>query len=151
MILAQGGRFGGWALYMKDGKPAYAYNLVGLERSTVAAQQSLPAGKATIALNFAYEGGGPGKGGTATLSVNGQKVAEARIASTTPFVFSLDEGADVGIDEDTPVTEDYKQGDNKFTGKIVKVTVDTKAPQNANPAQQAAGKSEPKETSRINR
>lgn len=145
VILAQGGRFGGWALYMKDGKPAYAHNLVGMERTTVAAAQPLPAGKATIALDFAYEacpepcrgGGGPGKGGTAILSVNGQKSAEARIPRTTPFIFSADEGADVGIDEDTPVTEDYKQGDNKFTGKIVKVTVETKAPQNANPAKQA--------------
>jgi arylsulfatase A-like enzyme len=140
VIFAQGGRFGGWSLYLKNGKPAYAYNLAGLERTTVAAPQPLPAGKATIVLDFAYEGGGPGKGGTATLSVNGQKAAEARIARTTPFVFSLDEGADVGMDEDTPVTEDYKQGNNKFTGRIVKVTVETKAPQNANPPKQADAK-----------
>lgn len=134
VILAQGGRFGGWTLYMKDGKPAYTYNLVGMQRTTVAASQPLTPGKAAIALDFAYDGGGPGKGGTATLSVNGQKAAEGRIERTAPFVFSLDEGADVGMDEDTPVTEDYKQGDNAFTGKIVKVTVEAKA----NPPVQAA-------------
>ncbi|MGR8935758.1 MAG: arylsulfatase [Gammaproteobacteria bacterium] len=129
VILAQGGRFGGWALYLKDGKPAYTYNLVGMERTTVAAPQPLPAGKATIVLDFAYDGGGPGKSATAALSVNGQKAAEGRIEHTTPLVFSLDEGADVGMDEDTPVTEAYKQGNNKFTGKIIKITVETKAPQ----------------------
>ncbi|MGZ8094847.1 MAG: arylsulfatase [Methylosarcina sp.] len=142
VILAQGGRFGGWSLYMKEGKPVYTYNLVGTERTNVAASQALPAGKATIALDFAYEGGGPGKGGTAILSVNGQKVAEARVPRTTPLIFSADEGADVGMDQDTPVTEDYKQGDNTFTGKIVKVTVETKAPQNANPSKQADAKRE---------
>ncbi|MGR8953506.1 MAG: arylsulfatase, partial [Gammaproteobacteria bacterium] len=140
VILAQGGRFGGWSLYMKDGKPVYTYNLVGTERTTAAGTQPLPAGKATITLDFAYKGGGLGKGGLATLSVNGQKMAEATVPRTTPFIFSADEGADVGMDEDTPVTEDYKQGDNRFTGRIVKVTVATKAPQNANLPKQANGK-----------
>ncbi|MDO8940340.1 MAG: arylsulfatase [Methylicorpusculum sp.] len=134
VILAQGGRFGGWALYMKEGKPAYSYNLAGMQRTTIAAAQPLAAGKASIVLNFAYDGGGPGKGGMATLTVNGEKAAEGRIERTTPFVFSLDEGADVGRDEDTPVSEEYKQGDNRFNGKIVKVTVETKA----NPPVQAA-------------
>ncbi len=127
VILAQGGRFGGWSLYLKDGKPAYTYNWVGLERYTVAASDPLPGGKATITVDFAYDGGGRGKGGTALLSVNGQKVAEGRIAKTNAFVFSLDEGADVGIDEDTPVTEAYTAGSkSRFTGKIDRVTVDLK-------------------------
>ncbi len=127
VILAQGGRFGGWSLYLKDGKPAYAYNWVGLQRYTVAASDPVPAGKATIKVDFAYEGGGRGKGGTATLSVDGKKVAEGRIANTTAFVFSLDEGADVGVDEDTPVTEAYVAGiKSRFTGRIHKVTVEAK-------------------------
>jgi len=126
VILAQGGRFGGWSLYMKDGKPMYVYNLDRLERTTVAAIQAIPPGKATIELDFAYDGGGPGKGGTATLSVNGQKAAQQRIARTTANVFSLDEGADVGMDEDTPVTADYKERDNRFTGQIHKVSVELK-------------------------
>lgn len=134
VILAQGGRFGGWALYMKDGKPAYTYNLVGMQRTTVASSRPIEPGKATVKLDFAYDGGGPGKGGMATLLVNGQKVAEGRIERTTPFVFSLDEGADVGVDQDTPVSEDYAQGNNQFTGKIFKVTVETPLPENGKPS-----------------
>jgi arylsulfatase len=127
VILAQGGRFGGWSLYLKDGKPAYVYNWVGLERYTIAGAQPVPAGKTTITLDFAYDGGGRGKGGTATLSVNGQKVAEGRIANTNANVFSGDEGADVGMDEDTPVTEAYAAGrQSRFSGKILKVTVEVK-------------------------
>lgn len=126
-ILAQGGRFGGWSLYLKDGKPAYTYNWVGLERYTVIAPDAVPAGKATIKVDFAYDGGGRGKGGTATLSVNGQKVAEGRIAKTNAFLFSLDEGADVGMDEDTPVSENYVAGiKSRFTGKIEKVTIEVR-------------------------
>jgi arylsulfatase len=127
VILAQGGRFAGWSLYVKDGKPAYVYNWLGLQRYTVGASDPVPAGRATIKVGFAYDGGGRGKGGTAALSVNGRKVAEGRIANTIPNIFSADEGADVGMDEDTPVTEAYPAGaKNRFTGKINKVTVEVK-------------------------
>ncbi len=126
VIIAQGGRFGGWSLYMKDGKPVYVYNFIGLERYTVASSQAVPAGKATILFDFAYDGGGLGKGGLGTLFVNDQKVAEGRIKRTQPIIFSADETADVGEDDATPVTEEYKAYDNKFTGKILKVTVDVK-------------------------
>jgi arylsulfatase A-like enzyme len=127
VILAQGGRFGGWSLYFKGGKPIYVYNLLGLQRSTVAAAQAIPAGKATIRFEFAYDGGGLAKGGLGTMYVNDKKVAEGRIERTQPIAFSADETADVGEDDATPVTEDYKAYDNKFTGKILKVTVDVKA------------------------
>lgn len=127
VVVAQGGRFGGWSLYLKDGKPTYSYNFVGLERTTVASARALPAGKATIKLDFAFDGGGVGKGGTVALSVNGQKVAEGRIARTAANLFSTDEGADVGTDEDTPVSEDYKAGEpSRFTGKIHKVVIEVK-------------------------
>lgn len=126
VILAQGGRFGGWSLYLKDGKPVYTYNWLGLNRYTVSAPDALPAGKATLIFDFAYDGGGLGKGGNGTLSVNGSKVAEGRIDKTQPMMFSADETADVGVDEATPVTEDYKEGSNKFTGRIEKVTVEVK-------------------------
>jgi arylsulfatase len=126
VILAQGGRFGGWSLYFKSGKPVYTYNFVGLQRFTVAAAQAVPAGKATIRFEFAYDGGGLAKGGLGTIYVNDKKVAEGRIERTQPIVFSADETADVGMDDATPVTEDYKAYDNKFTGKILKVTVDVK-------------------------
>jgi len=125
VLLAQAGRFGGWSLYLKDGKPTYTYNWLGLQRYTVAAKQALPAGKATIRFEFAYEGGGVGKGGIGTLFVNGTKVATGRIDRTQCCAFSADEGADVGADEGTPVTEAYKVP-FKFTGKIAKVTIDLK-------------------------
>ena len=79
VILAQGGRFGGWSLYVKDGKPAYTYNFVGLQQYTVNATERLAPGKATITLDFAYDGNGRGKGGTATLSINGKKVGSGRV------------------------------------------------------------------------
>ena len=126
VILAQAGRFGGWSLYLKDGKPTYTYNFLGLQRFTVAASQALAAGKATIRYEFASDGPGMGKGGIGTIFVNGQKVAEGRIEHTQCCFFSADEGADVGTDDGTPVTEDYKEGDNKFTGTIQKVTIDLK-------------------------
>jgi arylsulfatase A-like enzyme len=125
VILAQAGRFGGWSFYLKDGKPTYTYNWLGLKSYTVAGAQALPAGKATVRFEFAYDGGGAGKGGTGTLYVNGKNVATGRIDQTQCCVFSADEGADVGADEGTPVTEDY-QVPFKFTGKIAKVTIELK-------------------------
>jgi len=128
VILAQGGRFGGWSLYMKDGRPVYAYNYLGLERFTVAAQQEIPAGPATVILDFDYDGGGLGKGGTARLSVNGKIVAEGRIEKTQPLIFSADETADVGLDNQTPVVEGIGIGreETRFTGKIHKITLEVK-------------------------
>ena len=124
VILAQGGRFAGWSLYMKDGRVSYVHNWVGKERYTITSEEPLAPGMATIRYEFTYEGGKPGSGGTGVISVNGQKVAEGRIGNTTPFLYSADETADVGVDEATPVTEDYAEGDNAFTGKIEKVTVE---------------------------
>jgi arylsulfatase len=124
VILAQGGRFAGWSLYMKGGRVSYVHNWVGRERYTITAPQRLPAGKATIRYEFAYDGGDPGSGGTGTIFVNGQQVAQGRIDKTTPFLFSADETADVGVDEATPVTEAYQERHNKFTGTIEKVTVE---------------------------
>jgi Concanavalin A-like lectin/glucanases superfamily len=123
VILAQGGRFAGWSLYMKDGKLKYCYNWFNKQRYTIEAPNRVPAGKATLRFEFVYDGGGVGKGGTGRLYVNGEKVAEGRIENTVPFVFSADETEDVGEDLATPVTEDYKEGDNKFTGAIDKVTI----------------------------
>ncbi len=124
-ILSQGGRFGGWSLYMKDGKPTYDYNFLGLSRYTIAAPDALKAGPATVILDFAYDGGGLGKGGKATLYVNGKPVAEGRVEKTQPNVFSADETADVGIDNQTPVAEGIGIGpETRFTGKINKITLE---------------------------
>ncbi|RIK74392.1 MAG: arylsulfatase [Planctomycetota bacterium] len=126
-ILVQGGRFGGWALYVKDGVPAYDYNYLGLARTTIRAKKPLAAGKATIRFEFAYAGGGPGKGGKGTLFVNGEKVAEGTIDRTQPAMFSADETADVGIDLGTPVVEAIgSEAASRFNGKIPKVTVEVK-------------------------
>jgi arylsulfatase A-like enzyme len=128
VILAQGGRFGGWSLYMKDSKPIYTYNYLGLERFTVASTSAIPSGAATISLDFVYDGGGLGKGGKATLSVNGKAVAEGRIEKTQPLIFSADETADVGLDNQTPVAEDIGIGrkETRFTGKIHSITLAVK-------------------------
>jgi arylsulfatase len=124
-ILVQGGRFGGWALYVKDGVPGYDYNFLGLQRFTVAASEKLEPGKATIRFEFTYDGGGMGKGGLGTLYVNGEKVAEGRIERTQPMVFSADETADVGIDLATPVVEVIgAEAKSRFTGRIPKVTIE---------------------------
>jgi arylsulfatase len=125
IILCQGGKFGGWALYMDNGRPAYTYNYFGLQRFTVKSPTILNQEKAEIKLVFEYDGNGNGKGGTATLYVDGKKVAEGRIAKTQPAVFSADETADVGLDDATQVADkvfkDVK--DSKFTGFINKVVI----------------------------
>jgi hypothetical protein len=95
VILAQGGRFGGWSLYVKDGRPSYTYNYLGLQRTTIAATDPLPAGKSTIRSEFAYDGEGLGKGGTGSLLVDGRQVATGQIERTQAFLFSIDETADV--------------------------------------------------------
>jgi arylsulfatase len=137
VILAQAGRFGGWSLYLKNGKPTYTYNFLGLKRFTIAAKQPVPAGKATIRFEFTYDGGGLGKGGTGTLYVNGKQVAQGRIERTQAMIFSADEGADVGEDGETPVVENYGiPAPYKFTGKITKVTIDLKELKTAEKAEE---------------
>jgi arylsulfatase len=126
-ILAQGGRFGGWSLYVKDGVPAYDYNFLGLKQTSIVASKPLAPGKSTLKFDFAYDGGGPGKGGMGTLFVNGEKVAEGRIEHTQAGLFSADETADVGIDLGTPVVEAIgAEHASKFSGHIPKVTVEVR-------------------------
>jgi arylsulfatase A-like enzyme len=126
-IIAQGGRFGGWSLYVKDAMPAYDYNFLGLQRTTIAAAKPLPPGMATIRFDFAYDGGGPGKGGMGTLFVNDEKVAEGRIPHTQAGIFSADETADVGIDLGTPVVEAIgAEAKSRYTGHIPRITVEVK-------------------------
>ena len=126
-VIAQGGRFGGWSLYVKDGVPAYDYNFLGLQRFSVASAKKLSPGKHTVVLDFAYDGGGPAKGGKGTLMVDGEKVGEGRIGVTQPGLFSADETADVGIDLGTPVVEAIgAEAKSRFTGRIPKLTLEVK-------------------------
>ena len=124
VIVCQGGRFGGLSLYVKNGKPAFTYNYLGLESTDVMASQPLQPGKYQIVYDFKYDGGGPGKGGIGTITVNGSKVVEKRIERTQPGIFSVDDLADVGIDEGTHVA-DYGAS-SEFNGKISNVTIERK-------------------------
>jgi arylsulfatase len=126
VIIAQAGYFGGWVLYMKEGKAHHEYNWFALERTNIGGDIALAPGKHTISYEFIPDAAKPGTGGKSILTVDGKKVAEGQIPKTQPFAFSGDEGADVGLDAETNVSPDYKQNDNTFTGKIVKVTVEQK-------------------------
>ena len=124
VIVCQGGRFGGLSFYMKEGKPAFSYNYLGLESTTLMAKKALKPGKYTLVYDFRYDGGGPGKGGTGIISVNGEKVYEGKLSKTQPGIFSVDDLADVGVDDGTHVA-DYGAS-SKFTGKISKVNIEKK-------------------------
>lgn len=128
VIIAQAGYFGGWTLYMKEGRLHHEYNWFALERTNIAAPSPLPPGKHTVVYEFIPDGAKPGAGGKSILYVGNQKVAESHIPKTQPFAFSADEGADVGADCETNVSPDYVQGcaANRFQGKIHKVVIETK-------------------------
>ncbi|WP_024757520.1 arylsulfatase [Streptomyces exfoliatus] len=118
VILAQGGSFGGWSLYAKQGRAKFAYNLCALEIAEVEADRPLPSGEHQVRMEFAYDGGGLGKGGTVSLYYDGDRVGEGRVEHTLPLIFSADETADVGVDAGTPVAPDYDTERGAFTGDI---------------------------------
>ncbi len=118
VIVAQGGNIGGWALYAKDGKLRYCYNFLGIHYFYVGADQPLSAGEHQVRMEFAYAGGGLGKGGMATLFVDGKQVAQGPVAVTAAMVFSADDGCDVGVDTAAPVSQEYLPGKNRFTGTV---------------------------------
>jgi len=123
VIIAHGGHTGGWSLYLKNGKPKFAYNWLGREMYEVAAGRPLPTGTVTLRWEFIYDGGKvPGAGGRGDLFINGEQVASGRIDQTIPFFIGT-EPADVGMDDLTPVTHDYKAYDNKFTGTIREIVI----------------------------
>jgi arylsulfatase A-like enzyme len=124
VIVAQGGAFGGWSIYLKDGRPAYCYNQFGLQQFKVHGDAEVPAGTHQLRMEFAYDGGGLGKGGTATLYLDGSKVGEGRIDATVPMVFSADETTDLGSDSGTPVSDDLAPRESEFTGRVRWVELD---------------------------
>ena len=128
VILTQGGRFGGWSLYMKDGVPEFTYNFLGLERYVISTGKKLAPGKHKISFAFNYDGGGNGKGGDATIIVSDGSKGNGRIEKTQPNMFSADETADVGLDNQTPVAEGIGYGpeETTFTGKIDKIIIEIK-------------------------
>jgi arylsulfatase len=124
VILAQGGTFAGWSLYTKDGRPKYCYNLLGLQQFKVEGDATIPPGTHQVRMEFAYDGGGPGKGGTVTLYLDGDQVGEGRVEGTVPLIFSADETADVGRDTGSAVSDDYESESSIFTGKVNWVQID---------------------------
>ena len=122
LLMTQGGRFAGVGLYLLEGRPVFHYNLAGVERYTVAGKDKIPPGRHVVTLDFNYDGGGVGKGGQATLTVDGNKVASEHLPQTIAYRMSLDETLDIGEDTGTPISEDYKVP-FKFTGKLDKVTI----------------------------
>ena len=123
VIVAQGGAYAGWSLYLHEGRPAYCYNFFGLQRFKVYGEQPVPAGRHQVRMEFAYDGGGLAKGGAVTLYVDGDKVGEGRVEHTVPMVFSADETLDLASDSATPVSDDHGT-DNGFTGRVRWVQID---------------------------
>ncbi|MGC2212114.1 MAG: arylsulfatase [Silvibacterium sp.] len=118
VIIAQGGNMGGWSLYAKGGKLKYCYNFVGIQQSYAESSSRLPPGQHQVRMEFAYDGGGLGKGGTAYLYVDGKKVGEGNVPATTILLFSADDGCDVGMDTGAPVSPDYGSRGNEFNGVV---------------------------------
>jgi arylsulfatase len=124
VVVAQGGRFGGWSLYCVDGVPAYAYNFVGRDLVTVRATEAMAPGRHDLVVRFGYDGGPPGSGAEVVVEVDGTPVASGRIPVTTAYYFSFDETFNVGVDRGTPVTDDYPPVQNRFEGVIHRVRFD---------------------------
>jgi arylsulfatase len=127
VIIAQGGNFGGWSLYVQDGKLKYFYNFLGMRYYRVAATSQLPAGTHQVRVEFKYDGGGIGKGADITLYVDGKEVGQGRVERTHGYLFSMDETTEIGCDNGEPVSTDYGPRDNAFTGQVKWVQIDIDA------------------------
>ncbi len=128
MLVTQGGRFAGWGFYLREGRPVFTMNLLGLERPKWEAPQALTPGRHTLVFDFVLEPQGPAPfahGGTGRLSVDGQQVAQHSLPRTIPFTYQWDETFDVGLDTGTPVDDRDYQVPFAFTGRIGRITFDT--------------------------
>jgi arylsulfatase len=124
VIIAQGGRFGGWSVYFQDGKAKFVYNTLGIHWFTTDADSTIPEGTHQVRMEFAYDGGGLAKGGDVTLYYDGTAVGSGRVEATQPMIFSADETTDIGYESGTTVTPDYTAHGSRFTGKIHWVQLD---------------------------
>jgi arylsulfatase len=124
VIIAQGGRFGGWAVYAKDGRAKFVYNTLGIQEFATEATEPIPPGTHQVRMEFTYDGGGLAKGGDVTLYYDGTPVGTGRVENTQPMVFSADETTDIGYESGTTVTPDYTAQGSRFTGKIHWVQID---------------------------
>jgi arylsulfatase A-like enzyme len=124
VLIAQGGRFGGWSLYLVDGYVTYAYNRYGRDLTTIRADRRLTQGPHTVVMSLTYDGGPPGSGADVEIQVDGVVCGCRRLAATTAFYFSFDETLNIGVDRGTPVTDEYAAVDNAFSGGIYTVRLD---------------------------
>ena len=125
VIIAQGGRFGGWSVYAREGKLKFVYNVLGIHEFPTEATEVIPEGKHQARMEFAYDGGGLAKGGNVTLFYDGRPVGAGRVETTQAMVFSADETTDIGYESGTPVSRDYTSHSSRFSGKIHWVQLDT--------------------------
>jgi arylsulfatase len=124
VIIAQGGTFAGWTLYLHEGTPAYCHNLLGLQRFKTYGEQAVPTGTHQIRMEFAYDGGGLAKGGDVKLYIDGKQVGEGRVEATVPMAYSADETCDLGTDTSSSVSDDYTPDTSTFTGTVNWVQLD---------------------------
>lgn len=124
VIIAQGGRFGGWSLYAQAGRATFVYNVLGIQEFKTEAELPIPTGQCQVRMEFAYDGGGLGKGGDVTLYYDGKPVGTGRVGATQAMIFSADETTDVGYESGTPVTADYTTASSRFSGRINWVQID---------------------------
>jgi len=124
VIIAQGGRFGGWSLYANNGRAKFHYNVLGIKSFDIEATEPVPSGTTQVRMEFEYDGGGMGKGGNVKLYYDGKEVGSGRVDQTQGFIFSADETTDVGRETGTTVSPDYTAHTSRFTGKIDWVRID---------------------------
>jgi len=124
VIIAQGGRFGGWSLYAHDGRATFHYNVLGIESYQVVANEPVPTGAVQVRMEFTYDGGGMGRGGDVSLFYDGREVGSGRVDRTQGFIFSADETTDVGYESGTTVSPDYTAHTSRFSGSIDWVRID---------------------------
>ena len=124
VIIAQGGRFGGWSLYATAGRAAFVYNVLGIQEFKTEAAAPIPAGQHQVRMEFGYDGGGLGKGGDVTLYYDGEPVGTGRVDATQAMIFSADETTDVGYESGTPVASDYTTKNSRYSGRINWVRID---------------------------
>ncbi len=127
VIIAQGGAFAGWSLYVKDGRPKYAYNLFGIQHFHVESDAQIPPGSHQVRMEFTYDGGGLGKGGDVALYLDGDKTGEGRVEATVPMIYSADETCDIGSDTASAVSDEYTPEGSRFTGTVEWVQIDIAA------------------------
>lgn len=124
VIIAQGGRFGGWSVFLHEGRATFTYNVLGIQQFTITAEQPVPSGTHQVRMEFAYDGGGLAKGGDVTLYYDGAAAGSGRVGATQPMVFSADETTDVGYESGTAVSPEYTPQGSRFTGRINWVQID---------------------------